>query len=128
MGNHQSPGKMPVTTKGSAQEQSVFDLSIKTHEQFTAFITPWMLFPAQGCPHLSAQLSSPVLRCPRQQLQDRHQGESRRTPEPAGLLWRWKPFKLDDKTKQRGQIVDRGWTLTLPALGRENQLLGATRM
>lgn len=48
---------MPVTTMGSAQEQSIFDLPIKTHEQFTASITPRMLLSSPGlCTALSSAL------------------------------------------------------------------------
>lgn len=117
-GNHQSPGKVPVTTMGSAQEQSIFDLATKTHEQFTAFITPRMLLSSPG---LSTPLSSALL-CPG--VPDNNcRTDTKGNPDGHQSL---QDCWGGARTEQRGQIVDRGWTLTLPALGRDSQLLGTT--
>lgn len=124
-GNHQSPGKMPVTTMGSAQEQSIFDLPIKTHEQFTAFITPRMLLSSPG---LSTPLSSALLcsgvpdnncRTDTKGNPDGHQ--SLQDCWAGANAPSWVP-----KQNREAKLWTGGWTLTLPALGRENQLLGTT--
>lgn len=124
-GNHQSPGKMPVTTMGSAQEQSIFDLPIKTHEQFTAFITPWMLLSSPG---LSTPLSSALLcsgvpdnncRTDTKGNPDGHQ--SLQDCWGGANASSWVP-----KQNREAKLWTGVWTLTLPALGRENQLLGTT--
>lgn len=108
MGNHQRPGTMPVTTTGF----SLVSIWLAYKNTCAGHSVPHgCSFPAQGCLHPSVQRSCG------QVSKTTTAGHTPKGIQTDTRVWdRWRDAStLDAKTGNKGQSVDKGWTLTTPS-------------
>lgn len=105
---------MPVTTMGSTQDQSIFDLLIKTRVCSSQHSSPHRrFFPAQGCLDLSVQLSCG------QVSETTTAGQTPKGIQTdtrvCGIAVEMQMLQIRCQNRKKGHILDRERTLTTPS-------------